>query len=72
MLLDTSGLLCCLDADETRHVEAVTLYDKAPVRFQIVDAFEAAHLPVTVLQARGAAIALNTPPSELEIFVGVK
>jgi uncharacterized protein len=26
MLLDTSGLLCCFDADESRHVKAIELY----------------------------------------------
>jgi predicted nucleic acid-binding protein len=32
MLLDTSGLFCCFDADEVRHAEAVHLYDAAPLR----------------------------------------
>ncbi len=32
MLLDTSGLLCCFDADETRHVDAVRFYDEASLR----------------------------------------
>jgi len=32
MLLDTSGLLCYLDASERRHRESVALYDSAPVR----------------------------------------
>lgn len=32
MLLDTSGLLCCFDADDRRHREAVKLYDAAPMR----------------------------------------
>lgn len=32
MLLDTSGLLCCLDADEARHGDAVRLYDAAGLR----------------------------------------
>lgn len=32
MLLDTSGLLCCLDADDARHRDAVRLYDAAAVR----------------------------------------
>jgi len=32
MLLDTSGLLCCFDADETRHKEAVKLYGEASLR----------------------------------------
>jgi len=27
LLLDTSGLLCCLDAAEIRHQEAVTLFE---------------------------------------------
>lgn len=33
MLLDTSGLLCCYDASESRHVHAVALYADAPIRF---------------------------------------
>lgn len=32
MLLDTSGLLCCLDADEARHADAVNLYYAASTR----------------------------------------
>jgi predicted nucleic acid-binding protein len=32
MLLDTSGLLCCFDADEARHREAVRCYDGAVLR----------------------------------------
>jgi uncharacterized protein len=32
MLLDTSGLLCCFDSDESRHAEAVRLYDASPTR----------------------------------------
>lgn len=32
MLLDTSGLLCCFDADEPRHARAVELYDRANLR----------------------------------------
>lgn len=32
MLLDTSGLLCCFDSDESRHTEAVGLYDASPIR----------------------------------------
>jgi predicted nucleic acid-binding protein len=32
VLLDTSGLLCCFDADESRHGEAVRLYDAAGLR----------------------------------------
>ena len=31
MFIDTSGLLCCFDADEARHVDAVRLYDASPV-----------------------------------------
>ena len=30
MLLDTSGLLCCLDASETRHQAAVTFFEAEP------------------------------------------
>jgi len=32
MLLDTSGLLCCFDSSESRHVEAVRLYEASPIR----------------------------------------
>ena len=32
MLLDTSGLLCCLDADDARHADAIKLYDAATRR----------------------------------------
>lgn len=32
MLLDTSGLLCCFDADDARHAKAVQLYDEATAR----------------------------------------
>ena len=32
MLLDTSGLLCCLDADDDRHADAVKLYNAASLR----------------------------------------
>jgi len=30
VLLDTSGLLCCLDASETRHQAAVTFFEAEP------------------------------------------
>lgn len=33
MLLDTSGLLCCFDASEARHAQAVALFTNAAVRF---------------------------------------
>lgn len=32
MLLDTSGLLACLDASESRHGNAVACYDSRPTR----------------------------------------
>ena len=32
MLLDTSGLLCCFDADEARHADAVRHYQGAGLR----------------------------------------
>lgn len=32
MLLDTSGLSCCFDADEARHVQALELYNGASLR----------------------------------------
>ncbi|MEX1026625.1 MAG: PIN domain-containing protein [Candidatus Paceibacterota bacterium] len=32
MLLDTSGLLCCFDADDRRHQDAIAFYDAAPLR----------------------------------------
>src|SRR5438309_11917918 len=33
MLLDTSGLLCYVDAGDARHADAVTLFDAAPRKF---------------------------------------
>ena len=32
MLLDTSGLLCCFDADEDRHRDAIEQYETARLR----------------------------------------
>src|SRR3972149_8756876 len=32
MLLDTSGLLCCYDADDAGHGHAVKRYEGAPIR----------------------------------------
>ncbi|MCX6361751.1 MAG: PIN domain-containing protein [Armatimonadetes bacterium] len=32
MLIDTSGLLCYLHKDESKHTDAVTLFDASPVR----------------------------------------
>jgi uncharacterized protein len=32
MLLDTSGLLCCLDADDIRHSDAVNFYRSSSIR----------------------------------------
>jgi hypothetical protein len=32
MLLDTSGLLCCFDADEVRHADAVRFYEAASMQ----------------------------------------
>ncbi len=32
MLLDTSGLLCCFDADDHRHQDAIAFYDAASLR----------------------------------------
>jgi uncharacterized protein len=32
MFLDTSGLYCYVDADDARHVEALTLFDAVPRR----------------------------------------
>lgn len=32
MLLDTSGLMCCFDADDRRHTDAVAFYESAPVK----------------------------------------
>lgn len=29
MLLDTSGLLCCFDADDRRHKDAIAFYESA-------------------------------------------
>ena len=56
MLLDTSGLLCCFDADDHRHVEAVELYQAAPVRLTHNDVIAEF---VALAQARG----LSRPPS---------
>jgi predicted nucleic acid-binding protein len=33
MLLDTSGLLCCLDAAEVRHQDAISFFDAASLKF---------------------------------------
>ena len=32
MLLDTSGLFCCFDEGDSRHDDAVALFEKAPMR----------------------------------------
>ena len=32
MLLDTSGLLCCFDASDSRHLQAIQAYSNASVR----------------------------------------
>jgi uncharacterized protein len=32
MLLDTSGLLCCLDAAEVRHHDAITYFEAGPLK----------------------------------------
>ena len=32
MLLDTSGLLCCVDASESRHQAAVTFFEAEPLK----------------------------------------
>ena len=52
MLLDTSGLLCCFDADEARHEDAVRSYEEAPLRLthnhvlaEFVALAQARHLP---------------------------
>ena len=52
MLLDTSGLLCCVDADEARHVDAVEFFDASPIRMthnyilaEFVALAQARHLP---------------------------
>lgn len=52
MLLDTSGLLCCFDADEARHEDAVRRYEEAPLRLthnyvlaEFVALAQARHLP---------------------------
>jgi uncharacterized protein len=33
MLLDTSGLLCCLDAAEERHHDAITYFEAGSLKF---------------------------------------
>jgi uncharacterized protein len=52
MLLDTSGLLACLDASESRHVKAVAFYDSRAIRLthnyvlaELVALAQARHLP---------------------------
>jgi predicted nucleic acid-binding protein len=50
MLLDTSGLLCCFDADEARHKGAIGLYAAATVR--LTHNYVLAEL-VALTQARG-------------------
>lgn len=52
MLLDTSGLLCCFVADESRHATAIELYAGAPIRLshnyvlaEFVALAEVRHLP---------------------------
>lgn len=52
MLLDTSGLLCCFDADEMRHHDALRFYDGASTRLthnyvlaEFVALAQARHLP---------------------------
>jgi predicted nucleic acid-binding protein len=52
MLLDTSGLLCCLDASDFRHQDAVTFFDAANTRMthnyvlvEFVALADARHLP---------------------------
>jgi predicted nucleic acid-binding protein len=50
MLLDTSGLLCCFDADENRHSSAAAFYDGAPIR--ITHNYVLAEF-VALCQARG-------------------
>ena len=52
MLLDTSGLLACLDASESRHDKAVAFYDSRAIRLthnyvlaEFVALAQARHLP---------------------------
>ncbi len=52
MLLDTSGLFCCFDADEERHIPAAEFYDQASMRLthnyvlaEFVALAQARHLP---------------------------
>jgi len=52
MLLDTSGLLSCFDADESRHRDAVRSYEEAALRLtynyvlaEFVALAQARHLP---------------------------
>jgi predicted nucleic acid-binding protein len=50
MLLDTSGLVCCFDADEARHLTAVSCYDGSAIR--ITHNYVLAEF-VALCQARG-------------------
>jgi predicted nucleic acid-binding protein len=52
MFLDTSGLLCCFDASEARHIRAVELYEAAPRR--LTHNYVLAEF-VALTQARGLA-----------------
>ena len=74
MLLDTSGLLCCIDADEHRHSAAATFYDQAAVRFthnyvlaEFVALCQARNLPRQ--QALGFAAELQRDPAVEVVWV---
>lgn len=71
MLLDTSGLLCCFDADEARHGDAIELYKIATAR--LTHNYVLAEL-VALTQARGlpreaslAFVAGVTRDAEVEV-----
>lgn len=63
MLLDTSGLLCCFDADDYRHSDAVEFYQAASLRLthnyvvaEFVALAQARHLPRPASLAFAAAV----------------
>lgn len=72
MLLDTSGLLCCFDADESRHLAATEFYGRAKVRIthnyilaEFVALCQARHFPRAETLEFVAAIQADT---EIELI----
>lgn len=71
MLLDTSGLLCCFDADESRHSDAVRLYEGASLRLthnyvlaEFIALTQARHLPRKEALAFAAGVIVD---AEVEV-----